>query len=501
MNGFSLHGVSRMLRRAVASPWFFVGVLGFLIIHALWIALTSLYPMAFDEEFHIGIIRVYSEYWLPFGVVQTTAMDSLSAVPADPSYLFHYLSSFPYRVLLALTGSETATIIVLRIMNIGLFVAALVMYRKVLLAARLSPALTHSVLAVFVLIPVVPLLAGQVNYDNLLLLVVAAALLAAIQIQTAIRTEQRIPLRPTIALVLLILAGAGIKYAFLPIALGIGIWLVFVLLRTAQPVALLAQLGRDFWRMTPTKKLLIIGAILPALVFGGHRYIMNIATYGDPIPKCDTVLNEERCMAYGPWRRDFKNAQNTEGMAVKNIVLYTAQDWSWGMWHRLYFTLAGPTNGYQTKKQLPIPSRTIIVISALGALLLLYYVRPLMHAYPAFGLFVVVTAIYTLVLLVQQYGYYADTARPVAINGRYLILLLPAMGAMLAAAYHLFFVRRKLTQFEPVFFGVLVLLFLQGGGALTYLVKSEPTWYWQQQTVQDVNQSLQDITKPFIIGD
>ncbi|MGC1177032.1 MAG: hypothetical protein WA843_03080, partial [Candidatus Saccharimonadales bacterium] len=46
----------------VASSWFFWGVVGLLVAQAAWIALSGRYPMAFDEDFHLGIIRLYAHH-------------------------------------------------------------------------------------------------------------------------------------------------------------------------------------------------------------------------------------------------------------------------------------------------------------------------------------------------------------------------------------------------------------------------------------------------------
>ena len=41
-------------------------VIVLLVIQALWISLSGRYPMAFDEDFHFGIIRLYSDHISPF---------------------------------------------------------------------------------------------------------------------------------------------------------------------------------------------------------------------------------------------------------------------------------------------------------------------------------------------------------------------------------------------------------------------------------------------------
>ena len=46
---------------------------------------------------------------------------------------------------------------------------------------------------------------------------------------------------------------------------------------------------------------------------------------------------------------------------------------------------------------------------------------------------------------------------------------------------------------------VVFILFLQGGGDLTYINDSNSNWYWPNRTVIDMNHAAQDIVKPLII--
>jgi hypothetical protein len=114
--------------RAVAligSPGFFWGVLALLVLQAAWLACTGRYPMAFDEDFHLGIIRLYAHHISPFWNAQPPGADKFGAVFRDPSYLYQYLMSFPYRLISVFTADQTIQVLWLRAINIGLFKPAL----------------------------------------------------------------------------------------------------------------------------------------------------------------------------------------------------------------------------------------------------------------------------------------------------------------------------------------------------------------------------------------
>ena len=121
------------------------------VIEASWIALSAKYPQAFDENFHFGLIKIYAHYWLPFLTTQPPHADAYGAVARDPSYLYHYLMSFPYRLINLFVKGQTVQVIILRFINIGFFAFGLVLFRKILLKVGTSKALTNLILTLFIL--------------------------------------------------------------------------------------------------------------------------------------------------------------------------------------------------------------------------------------------------------------------------------------------------------------------------------------------------------------
>ena len=78
------------LNQLLGSRRFFLFILCFFLFEAAWIALSAVYPEAFDENFHFGLIQTYSHYWLPFFSSQPPHANAYGAVARDPSYLYHY---------------------------------------------------------------------------------------------------------------------------------------------------------------------------------------------------------------------------------------------------------------------------------------------------------------------------------------------------------------------------------------------------------------------------
>ena len=160
---------SRKIVNVLGSKKFFYFILTLFIFEAAWIALTAAYPMAFDEDFHLGIIKIYASHINPFFTHQPANSDKFGELTRNPSYFYQYLMSFPYRFLSYFIHSQTVIVIILRFFSIAFFASAILILRRVFIKyIKVSSALTHTVLLFFVLTPTIPLIASQINYDNLL---------------------------------------------------------------------------------------------------------------------------------------------------------------------------------------------------------------------------------------------------------------------------------------------------------------------------------------------
>lgn len=473
-------GLHDRLAHFFASRYFLYIFIGVFIIGCSSIAITSAYPMAFDEEWHMGLIELYSRYLLPYGIPKAPELAMLGSATADPSYLFHYLLSFPYRLLVTLGVSFDVIVVVFRLLNLACLVAALFVYRKVLRLFGLSAAKTHIVLALFTLIPVVVLLGAQVNYDNVLVLITALSVLYTTKISIALSQKTPVSAKDVWLLIITLLIGSATKYAFLPIILAIGIWLIALLIihRKQRIVRSLLQGTRKLPRLTLA--FLAVGFALA--VFFNLRYVANQVHYGSPIPSCDTVFDAVSCNAYGPWARDrmLAETRSTEFQPV-SYPYYLASEWIQGMTTRLFFAVSGPGNDYQTKEPLPYPIVIFSVVVALSSVAALVFGRKILKQYPVYIVVILMTLIYLFSLSYKVYGTYAATGEPVAINGRYLIPLIPLLGALLVTGLSSLYDRWKNLRPGCIYAAAitLVALVLTGGGSATYFILSESSWFWQ----------------------
>lgn len=488
------------LRVFLGSRRFFVVIMAVFLLEAAWLALSGRYPMAFDEDFHLGIIRLYTHHLSPFWGGQPPGADSFGAVARDPSYLYQYLMSFPYRLVTLFTHSQTAAVMVLRGISIALFAASLPLYRRLMLKTGASRALVQSCLALFVLIPIVPLLAAQISYDNLLLPLTALTLLLTVNIGQELRTTRRLNAKRLPYLITLSLLAALVKYAFLPILLAIIVYLTACCWR-AYPS------WRKFWlslwfgftlMSRRLRWLLVILTVLSAGLFV-QRYGVNLVRYHTPIPDCSQVLSVKQCTAYGPWQRDHNMLLHKDPNAAKSPLIYAA-DWFYGMWLRTFFAVDGPHTNFQTRGPFVIPSMAAIGFASVGLLAALGYSRRIVRNYnqPVIWLFTGVIVSYASLLWLDGYHSFLQIGVANAINGRYLLPILPLLLVVCGLGWGQLLHRRPRLKLAAA--GLALLCMLWGGGALTYVLRSNDAWYWSWTPLKGANHVIQDGLGPLTPG-
>ncbi|HET7059693.1 MAG TPA: hypothetical protein VFH99_00005 [Candidatus Saccharimonadales bacterium] len=480
------------LTALVGSRWFFAALVVLFVVEAAWIALSGRYPMAFDENFHLGIIRLYAHHISPFWGGNPSGAGVYGPVARDPSYLYQWLMSFPYRL--------SSNIIFLRFINIGLFAAGLPLYRRLLLKTGASRALVHFCLALFVLVPIVPLLAAQINYDNLLLPLTAVILLLTVNFTGELSRSKRIDGKTLLILINLGLLASLVKYAFLPVLLAAAVYVALVLCRTYPNFKKFWHgLGSGLGLMTRRTRWLLIILLIVSMGLFIQRYGVNLARYHKPVPSCDEVLSVQECSAYAPWYRDYQYAQIKIPDTTTSPLVFGG-DWFYGMWFRTFFAVDGPATDFATRGPFVLPGIGAIVFSLAALGMTLACLREVFNRYnrSVLWLFAGTIAFYEVALWLDEYRSFLQTGRPVAINGRYLLPILPLLMVLLALGANTFLGARNRLKLVLAA-GALVCL-LSGGGTLTYILRSNDAWYWPDSPLKGTNHAIQNTVGPLVPG-
>lgn len=492
--------VGKTLVAVVRSRAFFAATAALFLLEAGWIAVSARYPMAFDEDYHLGVIKLYAHQISPLFLHQPAGPAVYGAVARDPSYLYHWLMCFPYRWFSAWLHDQHMVIVLLRFINVLFFAGGIVLLRRMLLKTRASAAAVHAVLLFLVLVPVVPLLAGQINYDNLLMLLVPLNLLLAWRFREDLRQKRPHSSVPLFLTAMSVGALASLaKFAYLPIFTAIAVYMAFIAVRQARASHKFWATLRKSWRSA--NRMLKYSAVVLAVISAGlfvEMYGVNIVKYHSIAPQCGQVLGIEPCLTYGPYARNYAYAQHHTWNGIGNPAFFVG-NWLWGMFDRSFFVINGPGGPETYANKLPLPGISLAALAAIifGAFLLVRYRRVTIARDPALAFLLFVSGVYIVALLGRNYYDYLQLGRMVAINGRYLVLVIAPVLLVLAMAYQEFL--RK--EWLAAVFVVAFVLFLQGGGALTFIHNSDANWYWpNSKFVLHMNQQVQRVTRWFIVG-
>lgn len=483
----------------LSSRAFFKLIIGLFIVQAAWIALSGHYPMAFDEDFHIGIIKLYAGHLSPFWQADPPDGATFGAISRDPSYLYQYLMSFPYRLISLFTHNQTWLIIILRALNIVFFACGLPLYRKLLLKTGASKAIVNVSLLIFVLIPIVPLLGAQINYDNAIIPLTALTLLLAIQVSQSLG-KQSIDVTKLFQFIVVCLFASMIKYAYLPIFVGSSLFLLFRAWRVyRRPSRLVHALKKSWPKLQGWSRWILLALLILMSGLFIERYGVNLVRYHELVPDCAQVLTYNECQHYPPWIRDYNFEATKPDASDKNPISYS-RHWLYGTWMRSFFALDGPSNDFQTRGPLRLPAVGGAVFAVAGLLALLVTARKVWHRYDTQVLWLIsiATILYITILWLTQYQLYVRTAQPVAINGRYLLPIMPLIITALALAARELLGHREWLKVPLVI--ITVACFLWGGGALTYILRSNDAWYRPGTPLKPANHALQRVLGPVTPG-
>lgn len=484
------------------SQRFFWAVILFFVFEATWIALSAKYPMAFDENFHFGLIKTYTHYWLPFLSNQPAGADAFGAVPRDPSYLYHYVMSFPYRLIAHFVYSQTIQVIILRFINIALFTTGIILFRRLLCRVGMPMKFMNITFALFVLLPFVPLLAGQINYDNLIFPLVAWACLITLTATEEFKVGKP-SARTQLTLVIVCVFASLVKYEFMPVFAGIVLFLLVVLKHNnhTKVRALYKKLLRSWHGQSVYSQVLLVALLVISLGLFAQRDGVNLVKYHTFTPNCSKVLSVKSCSKYPPWdfnyhdHKDVEKSKADGTMKYENPVSYTGW-WMYWMWYRTFFAVDGPKK-FTNYPPLPLPAAMGAIVIVVGIIALCVCWRHVLKNNLYMQFFLIVSIVYLATLWIEGYLTYRYTGVFEIMNSRYLLPVLLLLAALMGKA--LYGLTRRLPVLRVSFAVIALVFFLEGGGFLTFIVRSDENWDWQNNTVIHVNNAARKALKPVLI--
>ncbi len=493
---------TKIIYRIFSSKKLFYIVIGLLIINAAWFALTVQYPMAFDENYHFGIIQIYSHQWLPFITNTPANSGAFGDLTRYDSYMYHYLMSFPYRLVAVFVTQEVAQIIILRFINIGLFVGGLFLYRRLFRRVHIPEGLINFSLLMLIMIPVVPFLAATINYDNLIFLSVPLLVDLTVVCSNSIIKNNKLPAISFMSLLTVGCLTSLVKYAFLPIFFAVILYLFIIFIRASHKVRLFRTLKKSFLLLRRYIQVILAIGVIIGLGLFVERYGVNLVKYHNFEPDCSQVQPVSHCQQWGPWGRNYRIANdvaNNNPVADPPINEFIPT-WFDGMMKHLYFAI---NYNYDNLPPLQIPMLLASIIGLFGLVLCIVFWKSIWQIDHRLLLLGLVVVIYFGAVFYANLAMYLKYRTALALNGRYLVMVFPLLFVLIGLAYRRFIsvVFKSWARYISTILTVTVIFCaLQGGGALTHLIRASDSWYWQNQTIIDTNKTLKNIISPIVIN-
>jgi hypothetical protein len=472
-------GFFQILNTILRSNIFFYLIMSVFAAELLLLAFSATYPMLFDEEYHLGIIDIYSRQISPFMTTQPLDAAFHGDITRYGSYLFHYLMSWPYRFIQLFTHDIMTSVIALRLICISMVLSGVFVWRKALTLLRVSTPLIHSTFLIFILITNVPFALSQLNYDAGVFLLTPTILYVLLKIWDSPT------LNPVWIALFIVLASIAplVKFTMLPIVavcaviVGVIIWKRRVHIRTSLS------------GYSKLQKTVMSIAIIGAAGLFCERYVYNILVYRALEPKCHKIHSKESCQEYTVWRRDTSWTERNIGKPRNNPAVYTATYWLPQIVNDFFVTGAFidksakevPSIRYLPKDMQASKNTTLfrvggMSIALVSIIVLLFTLKKVSKSHrKLLILTATLLSVYALSMWLRNYTDYLKIGAGTAAQGRYYIpLLIPIIATIGVALQH----RLTVPALKYAFLSVILLLFSQGGGIMGYIMTSNYYWYW-----------------------
>lgn len=449
------------IKTILASKKFYYFLIALFAIQAVYFSAVINYKVPSDEEYHFTLTQYYAQRPVTAGpiIADQSSAFNLGDIERIPSYLYHYTLSFYLRAVSTVTNNQDTQIFMLRLVNVALGVAALVMLAKIFKRINRSRLTINLTIAWLAMTGMFVWVFAGLSYDNLSILLFFAMLYVLIGMKDKLRLRQSL-LAIVTALALLLT-----KETYVPIVLLSFLLLLGYRLKMSGMRKTIEQLRisiKQDWAHTAGRVVLLVLVAL-TIVFSGlfvERYVQNFVKYGKVTPTCDQVHTVDQCMQSSIYRRntgqkaEFDAYKKANDPRLDNAAVFGVK-WVGLIYERTYFY-----RGHQTITG----NRSAEIVGAISAsfilALLLYSLvraKKISHISIALG---ILTIFYIATVFLYNLNTYYFYGYPFAIQGRYLLPVLPFvyMGVMtsLVDVYHQINIRLRNLLIATVLILILV---------------------------------------------
>lgn len=478
----------------LGSNLFFWLIVTLFILQALWLVFSFKYAMLYDESYHYGAINFFAQTWNPAPSEQPASFDTSGLLIYSNASLYHYIMAIPFRVISFITTDFTAQIIALRLLNVLLAVSTLFIFRSLLLRLDIKKSIINASLLVYTLLPITSLLSATISYDNVVIPLTGLFLLLGVRVLTA---EKKNLLLNGYLFVLVGILASLIKFTFLPVFVA---GVAFILFKTLIPYKEKYLLSfRQLFRRKGLVYILLL--VIPMILLGYvglARYGVGVVRYGSVLPDCKIVIGKERCDKLNYYRETEElriTKDERKQMSVDNYLF----DWANKMTTRFDTTgiqLPDGPGKYDDQFARKLPALSLLI--TIGVITIFFCSVFMLHRFIGdrrWQLIIASGVLLTVTLFIFNVLSYYSANENLNVQVRYLLGFVPIIIAFGLMSIDEMIRRREI---KVISFIILLLLASQGAGVMKHIASAKDSWYWQNATVENINQSTKRAVRAWL---
>jgi hypothetical protein len=406
------------VKKNLGSKKFLLFILAIFILQSVWYAASIKYRIPPDERYHYQVTNYYAERPVLSGPVikdQSKATFHLGDIERTPSYLYHYLMSFPLKAVKSITKSENKQVIILRLINLLIVLGGLLILYKMFVHIKLTNLQINIIFLLLTMTGMFVWMSVAINYDSLAQVLFWASLYVLILMLSKPKAIY------IIGFGVLAMATVITKITFAPILFISALASVVILIKSKKLKA--KQLKNEF-NISNRKLIVCIGAFLLVGVLFAERIGGNLINYSAITPACHSLHTKEECLNSGGYARSVGQSQIVQEMKNNGEDLDVipgefTSNWIQLMYDRIYFYLG------HKQMQPTTAARTVGLLTVVFVIVLLAMKKKKLLMYDSQALLLVVTTSYILVLFYFNLSSYINSWAKFGYQGRYLLPVIP----------------------------------------------------------------------------
>jgi len=490
------------LLKFLASKKFFLIIMLLFILQSGWIAVSAQYPLIYDEGYHVGAINAYEGNLLPFISHQNESDSGLGDITRYGSYLYHYVMSFPARIIDWLHGSLYVKIEILRWLNIGIFAVALLYMYQLLFKLGFSRKNANITILAVTMIPITTYVAATINYDSMFLLFIMVHLVAAIRLYELRYSDAK----TLVAYISTGILGSLTKYSFLPIFMATFLVSLVILWHQRDMKQACKRLLASIRAQSRTWQVILGVVTIVVLGLFAERYGYNVVAYRSVNPDCGRIHSVQSCEQWGPWRRNYvlDVEYPDDKLSAQGAVKFFVNTWYDSIIRNS--TLIGGTavqEGYVTHALSSQLSLKWLYLTVVGCVSFAFLAAVALIKSKRLVIVLAAVIAYLISFFMLNYSDFSKLGEPVAVQARYVLWIAPVIISL--TIYTLSSLFMSLYKKAPGMRTLVVLaafiVMMQFGGIMTYWLKYQPSWSWKNQpVVVQVNTFMNKVANKMVVG-